>query len=96
MTDDEVQKVVAGVLANYAPEARFQGADVYSDIDFDGEPIIRVTAHYERLPGARFDVLISAVHAIRSALIEKGDDRFVFLTNDVESERQVAESEDVD
>ena len=88
MTDQEIQEVVSNILRTRVPEAGFKGADVSSDIDFDGESIIRVTARYERRPQERRDVLIGAVHDLRDALIDRGEERFVFLTNDVASERQ--------
>ncbi|WP_379003234.1 hypothetical protein [Methylobacterium iners] len=79
---------MSNVLRTRVPEAGFKGADVRSDIDFDGESIIRVTARYERRPQERREALIGAVHDLRDALIAKGEERFVFLTNDVVSERQ--------
>ncbi|WP_156387506.1 MULTISPECIES: hypothetical protein [unclassified Methylobacterium] len=88
MTDKEIQEVVFSVLKSRVPEAEFQGADVRSDIDFDGESIIRVTARYERRPAERREALIGAIHDLRDALIAKGEERFVFLTNQVASERQ--------
>jgi hypothetical protein len=88
MTDQEIQEVVSNVLRSRTPEAGFRGAEVRSDIDFDGESIIRVTARYERRPAERREALIGAVHDLRDALIAKGEERFVFLTNDVVSERQ--------
>ena len=89
MTDQEISQLVERVLANRVPNADFQGADVRSDVDFDGDSIIRVTARYARRPDERPDRLIDAVHDLRSALIQEGEDRFVFLTNDVESERRL-------
>ena len=88
MTDQEIQDVVVRVLRSRVPEAGFKGADVHSDTDFDGASIIRVTAHYERRPHAERDVLIGAVHDLRDALIARGEERYVFVTDDVETERQ--------
>ena len=89
MTDQEITVVVSRIIADRVTEAGFRGAEA-----FDGDPIIRVTAHYERRPKAKPDPLIDVVHALRSALIAQGDDRFVFLTNDVAEERQVEEELD--
>ena len=94
MTDQEISRIVNDVLRERVPAAGFKGAEVMSDQDFDGDPIIRVTAHYERRPRTKPDPLITAVHDLRSALIDQGEDRFVFLDNDVEDEQQV--EEDVD
>ena len=88
MTDQEIQEVVSNVLRTRVPDAGFRGAEVRSDIDFDGESIIRVVARYERRPQERREVLIGAIHDLREALIAKGEERFVVLTNDVARERQ--------
>lgn len=93
MTDQEIQGAVSRILGMIAPEAGFVGAEVRSDIDFDGESIIRVTAKYERRPTAR-DALIDVVHALREDLIRRGENRFVFLTNEIASERQQVPDED--
>jgi hypothetical protein len=87
MTDQQIEKTVSRILAERVPDAGFRGAEVRSDIDFDGESIIRVTARYDHRP-AREDALIDVVHALRSELMKQGEERFVFLTNEIESERQ--------
>ncbi|MCJ2135733.1 hypothetical protein MKK69_17010 [Methylobacterium sp. J-026] len=94
MTDQQISEIVHDVLRNRVPAAQFLGADVWSDTDFDGDPIIRVTARYGHRPTAKPDPLIAAVHDLRSALLARGEDRFVFLSNDVADEQRV--EEDVD
>ncbi len=93
MTDQEIHGAVSRILGGVAPEAGFVGADVRSDIDFDGESIIRVTARYQRRPAVR-DALIDVVHALREELMRRGENRFVFLTSEIESERQQQPDED--
>ena len=93
MTDQEIQGAVSRVLSRVASEAGFLGAEVRSDVDFDGESIIRVKARYERRPADR-DALIDVVHALRRELMSHGENRFVFLTNEVVSERQQQPDED--
>jgi hypothetical protein len=94
MTEQEISQIVHHVLCNRIPSAGFKGADVWSDTDFDGDPIIRVIARYEHRPNTKPDPLVTAVHDLRSALIERGENRFVFLDNEVADERRI--EEDVD
>ena len=94
MTDQEVSQIVHHVLRDRVPAANFMGADVWSDTDFDGDPIIRVTARHGYRPDTKPDPLITAVHDLRSALIERGEDRFVFLTNEVADEQCIEEEVD--
>ena len=89
MTDQEISRIVSKVLRDRVPSAGFSHADVRSETDFDGGSVIRVTAHYECRPLDRPDILVSAVHDIRAALIPLGEDRFVFLTNEVASEQEL-------
>jgi len=91
MTDQEISLIIDRVLRDRLPAAGFRSADVWSDTDFDGDPIIRVTARYDHRPSMRPDPLITAVHDLRSALIERGESRLVFLDNEVADERRVEE-----
>ncbi|MCJ2006861.1 hypothetical protein FV232_12285 [Methylobacterium sp. WL30] len=88
MTEREVENVVSSVLEHRFPGGQYKAAEVRFDTDFDGAPIIRVTARYNTRPASRAE-LVRTVHAIRDALIARGDDRFVFLSNDIADERQV-------
>jgi hypothetical protein len=56
-------------------------SDVVLDDDFDGEKIVRVTAHFDR-PRDVGESLFDAADTIRTRLIEAGDDRFVFVSRD--------------
>lgn len=80
MTDDEIRRIVMKVLRREFKGLGFEDAEVYSDEDFDGASIIRVDARLKtgRAPIKR---LTNALHEIRSELIEKGEDRFVFLSS---------------
>ena len=88
MTKEEISDVVNQVLTGHFPGSPFLSADVELDEDFDGASIIRVTAHYDDRPKTGDD-LVDSIHALRSALLAKGEDRFIFLTNDIANERQV-------
>ncbi len=87
MTEQEIEPIVSSVLTDRFPDGQYRGATVRFDTDFDGVPIIRVTARYGTRPGSRSE-LVRTVHAIRDALIDRGEDRFVFLDNDIIDERQ--------
>lgn len=95
MTDQEITTVISRILKErLPPEAGFRGAEAVSDLDFDGDSIIRITAHYERRPSIQPDPLLESVHMLRSALIEKGENRYIFLKNDVAEEQQIEEDLD--
>lgn len=91
MTDEEISGIVNQLLSKRLPEAGFKSATVVSERDYDGSDIIRVVASYKTRPVNTSKSLVGAVHDIRSALLERGDGRFVFLSNDVEAERQLEE-----
>ncbi len=92
MTDQEITELVSEVLREQVPEAGFLGAEAFSSVDFDGDPIIKIVARYQRRPDVKPDPLLNASHVVRSALISRGEDRFILLKNDVASENQ-SESE---
>ncbi len=78
MTDDQIRKLVTPVLRKALAQSGYRSATVQSEADFDGNPIVRIVASVssEDVPA---ETLLDAQHEIRSLLIGKGDDRFVFL-----------------
>ncbi len=77
LTDDEIATVATQVLRREFKGLGFEDAVVKSEEDFDGASIIRVAAHATHpVPVSR---LTNALHEIRSQLIDRGEDRFVFL-----------------
>ena len=81
MTDAAIREIVSDVLQDRFAKQGLVTADVVLEDDFDGETIIRVTAHFDR----RRDVgesLFDAADTIRARLIKAGDDRFVFVDRD--------------
>jgi hypothetical protein len=78
MTDDQISEIVCELLNHRFADIGFERSTVKSEEDFDGSSILRVIAHFKNgnLPANR---LIDARHEIRSELIQRGDDRFVFL-----------------
>jgi hypothetical protein len=81
MTDAEINKIVTGILRARLEQFGFAQSRVKSESDFEGSPIIRVTARYNngRVPS---DQLIDSLHAIRSELLRQGEERFVFLDSE--------------
>ena len=81
MTDNQINQIVTGILRDRLEQFGFARSEVKSDLDFEGSPIIRVTAQYEngRVPS---DQLIDSLHAIRSELLRLGEERFVFLESE--------------
>jgi hypothetical protein len=80
MTDDEITEVVSRLLRKQFEDLEFEYATAQSEEDYDGSSIIRVRAHFKgrRVPVVR---LIDAGHDIRTELIKRGEERFVFLSS---------------
>jgi hypothetical protein len=79
MTDDEINAVVSEFLHKRFDDIGFERSAVRSEDDYDGASILRVTAHFnnDNVPSGP---LIDAMHDIRSELIRRGEERFVFLS----------------
>jgi hypothetical protein len=90
MTDTEINEIVGGILRDRLKQFGFAQSDVRSESDFDGDPIIRVTARYEngRVPSDR---LVDSLHAIRSELLSRGEERFVFLDSEYPGQEEADE-----
>lgn len=80
MTDDEIKKVVDEVLTERFGADNYIGADVFSDTDFDGSPVIRVLARWRHQTELKSRAL-ALVHLIRERLLQRGEERFILLTN---------------
>lgn len=80
LTDDEVAKIIRKILSREFKDLGFEHVAVNSEEDFDGDSIIRVNAKLKSgtAPAER---LSKALHNIRSELIDRGEDRFVFLSS---------------
>jgi hypothetical protein len=78
MTDDEINRVVSELLRKRFADIGFERSTVESEEDFDGSYILRVTAHFKQ-GDVSSDRLIDALDDIRSELIRRGEERFVFL-----------------
>jgi hypothetical protein len=80
-TEAEVRKIVSEILETRFANRGLMNSDVDFEEDFDGEKIIRVTAHFDR-PRDVGESLFEAADTIRARLIKAGDDRFVFVSRD--------------
>jgi len=78
LTKVEVERVIEDVLSDRLKAAGFLKSDVQFDTDFDGEKIIRVTAHVEN-PVINADDLFTSVDEIQSRLLKSDDARYVYL-----------------
>jgi hypothetical protein len=82
MAEAEIRRIVSEVMQARFANRGLVNSDVVLDNDFDGDKIIRVVAHFNRRPGDTAESLFDARDAIRSRLVEAGDDRFVFVSRD--------------
>jgi hypothetical protein len=90
MTDDEINKIVSRLLRQRFKDAGFQRSTVESEQDFDGSSILRVTAHF-KTGDVPSDQLINALHDIRTELLSKGEERFVYLNSEYPQDEVVDE-----
>ena len=83
-TEADIRKIVSEVMQRALCEVVGSlNSDVVLDEDFDGDKIVRVTAHFNRRPrGTAPSPCLTRRDAIRARLIEAGDDRFVFVSRD--------------
>jgi hypothetical protein len=84
MTDAEIDEIVSALLRKRFADIGFERSSVQTEEDFDGSSVIRVTAQFNNgdLPSERVaERLIDARHEIRSELMRRGDERFVFLNS---------------
>lgn len=79
MTDREVNQLVTRVLSERFRALDFTEAHTSSEIDFDGTPILRVTAIFSNRSAPRAHLI--AAQAISEALREQGEERFVFVSS---------------
>ncbi len=81
-TEEDIRKIVSEVMQARFASRGLAGSDVVFDEDFDGDKIIRITAHFNQRPEDSAESLFDARDAIRARLIEAGDNRFVFVRRD--------------
>jgi hypothetical protein len=93
MTDEEINKIVSKLLRERLNEYGFVRSSVQSEEDFDGSSILRVTAYFKK-EDVPSDRLTDALHEIRSKLLDRGEERFVFLR--FKSPREETIDEDVE
>lgn len=90
--DTEIKEVAERVLRQDSTRPGFLGADVASDVDFGGAPVIRITARYRSMPQPARP--LDGMHTIRTELLKMGESRVVFLTNKYEDEPITVEDDE--
>jgi hypothetical protein len=93
MTDDEIRAVAAEVLQTRLRNFGFKGAEARSETDFDGSPVIRISARYDDA-SVPTSAITQSLHDIRTELLKRGEERFVLLEGDFIGGQPV--DEDVD
>ncbi len=80
-TEAAIREIVSEVLRERFAELGLVNFDVDFEEDFDGDKIVRITAHFDRREDLG-ESLYDAADTIRLQLIDEGDDRFVFVRRD--------------
>ena len=92
MLSDRDAKVLAEPLLERGfAQYGFRQVHVAAERDFDGASILRMTAEVKEQVPARS--IIDTLDAIRQALMESGDERFVFLSTSTNENDVVEEDE---
>lgn len=79
LNKSQVETIVADVLREQLGGYGFAKADIGYEEDFDGEEIIRLTAHLDT-PVEDVRVMMESADAIRVRLLDADDTRYVFLS----------------
>jgi hypothetical protein len=93
MPDADLQEIAARVLEKQLASSKIVECRVKTELDFDGEVIVRVTAVSE-IPVDDARLRLAANTAIQDELRRRGDDRYVFLDIEVSSEQPDEEEDD--
>ncbi len=78
LSEVQVKQIALPILQRELGAVGLSGAQIIFEQDFDGEQIIRIQANLNT-PTSRSDKVLASMDAIRAALMEQGDDRFVFV-----------------
>jgi hypothetical protein len=93
-TEAAIRDIVSEVMSARFANRGLVNSDVVFDEDFDGDKIVRVTAHFNQRPEDTAEPLFDAADAIRARLIDAGDDRFVFISRDYPGASDERDSEE--
>jgi hypothetical protein len=92
MTLPEISDIVTPILKSRFQAKGFQGSNVFTEEDFDGEVVVRVKARL----ATPIEVMdrVDATLEIKDALEQKGESRTVYLDVATEGEENASESPD--
>ena len=77
--DSELRRIANDLLVRRTGAFGFESAEVVNEIDFDGAPIVVITAKYTGDPISDYLLLQTVQDEIQTAVWDQGDDRFVFI-----------------
>jgi hypothetical protein len=92
MTDQEISEIASRVLKERFPDAGLIAAEAKSDLDYEGTPILTIMARFQHRPLIP-DASSSAIHELRTELLRRGEDRFVFLSNEYRDQPEEQEED---
>jgi hypothetical protein len=77
LTVPEIEAVAVPLLARILGDFGFTGIETAQDRDFEGEPVIRMTAKVQARVPAR--TVIDSLDAVRTELLRIGEERLVIF-----------------
>lgn len=78
LSEGEVSEIAASIIGERLRPFGFEDVTVADEEDFDGIHILRMIAQVrDKVPADR---LIDTIDAVRTALLKRGEDRFVYLS----------------
>jgi hypothetical protein len=92
-TEAAIRDIVSEVMQARFANLGLVNSDIDFEEDFDGDKVVRVTAHFDRREDLG-ESLFDAADTIRARLIEAGDDRFVFVRRDYPGSMEELESDE--
>ena len=77
--DSELRRIANDLLRRRTKAFGFESVEIANEIDFDGVPIVVVTAKYSGDPISDYKLLQMVRDEIQTEVWKQGDDRFVFV-----------------
>ncbi len=87
---NDVRSAIEGVLHESLAAYGYRKATVRADVDHDGDPVLRVTAHFDLVPEPiETSITFEIIGKVREALAEIGETRFPHVRYDFHDDQRI-------